>query len=163
MPSTTTLTITADQRAPIHRQAIQHLSGIGDVYGAYARGEYAVAVRFADEYVEDLLLLLLSDLGWAPDDSRESFELTMPADELTLVLRRLQGEAEDGLSEAEEWCAAEETEQVRSAYRRTREVCAELLSVLNRDHHREGGLGDNAVVDKVNELMNEAHRAECAF
>ncbi len=134
MPSTTTLTITADQRVPIYHQTILHLSGIGDVYGAYERAEYAVAVRFADEYIGDLLLL--ADLGWVPDDSRESFELTMPADELTLVLRRLQGEAEGGLSEPEERRAAEEAEEVRSAYQRTSEVCAELIAALYPDSGR---------------------------
>ena len=97
MPSTTTLTITVNQRAPIHRQAIQHLSGIGDVYVAYACGEYTAAERFADEYAQSLALL--ADLGWTPDHSRDSFELTMPAGELMETLRRLRGDAEAGLGD----------------------------------------------------------------
>lgn len=84
--NTTTLTITADQRAPIHRQAIQRLSGIGDVNLAIERGDYASAERLADEYAEDLALL--ADLGWAPGDSRDSFELTMRAGELMQTLQR---------------------------------------------------------------------------
>lgn len=132
--NTTTLTITADQRAPIHRQAIQRLSGIGDVNLAIERGDYASAERLADEYAEDLALL--ADLGWAPGDSRDSFELTMRAGELMQTLQRLRGDAEAGLGEPEARRAAEEAAKVRAAYERTAEVCSELIATLDRDPGR---------------------------
>ena len=134
--NTTTLTITADQRAAVHRQAIQHISGIGDVFGAYERGAYTDAERFADEYAQSLALL--ADLGWTPDDSRDSFELTMPAGELMETLRRLRGDAEAGLGEPEARRAEEEAAKVRAAYARTAEVCSELIASLDRDPGPEG-------------------------
>jgi hypothetical protein len=126
---TTTLTITADQRSAIYRQVTQHLSGIGDVNLAYEGGQYDGAERLADEYAQDLALL--ADLGWPPDDPRESFELKMPAAELERVLRRLHREAEDGLGEPEERRAAAEAAEVRTAYARTAEVCSDLIAELS--------------------------------
>jgi hypothetical protein len=122
------LIIDADQRRAIHRQVIQHLSGIGDVYASYVIGDVDDAERFGAEYAEDLRLL--EDLGWPPDDERRSFELTMPGDELVVVFNRLRGEAKEGLDEPDERRAAEETEEVRANYERTAEVCAELTEIL---------------------------------
>ena len=129
--NTENLIITVDQRRAIHRQVIQHLSGIGDVYQGYANGGIADAERFGGEYAEDLRLL--EDLGWAPDDDRDSFELTMPGEKLLAVLARLHGEAEEGMGGPEEGRAAEEAEEVRVNYERTAEVCAELLASVRQE------------------------------
>jgi hypothetical protein len=94
VPSTT-LTIDAGQRKALHAQIAQHLSGIGDVFVAYGHGNFADAERLGEEFADDLLML--DDLGWAPDDSRDSFELKMPAEELAQTLRRLRSDAEGGL------------------------------------------------------------------
>jgi len=125
----TTLTITPDQRAAIHCQLTQHLSGIGDVSLAYLGGQYEGAERLAGEYAQDLALL--ADLGWAPDDARESFELTMPADELERALRRLHSDAEAGLSNPEARRAEAENAEVLTAYARTAEVCSDLIAELS--------------------------------
>lgn len=128
------LIIDADHRRAIHRQVIQHLSGIGDVYQAYAEGVITDAERFGAEYAEDLRLF--EDLGWSPDDERRSFELTLSAEELVLILRRLESEAKEGLDEPEERRAAEEAAEVRTNYEHTAEVCAELMDRIREDAAR---------------------------
>jgi hypothetical protein len=133
---TTTLNITPDQRAAIYRQVIQHLSGIGDVNLAYEGGQYDGAERLGDEYAQDLTLL--ADLGWAPDDPRESFELKMPADDLERALRRLHGDAESGLGNPEVRRAAAEDAEVRTGYERTAEVCSDLIAELSSRGERDG-------------------------
>lgn len=129
MPSNT-LTIDADQRATLHRQVVQHLSGIGDVYVAYAQGEFADAERLGEGFAEDLQML--DGLGWAPVDPRDSFELRMPAEELTQTLTRLRSEVEGGLDQPEERRARTEAEEVADHYRRTKSVCTELLAALGQ-------------------------------
>jgi hypothetical protein len=129
----TTLTITGPQRAAIYRQVIQNLSGIGDVYGEYVAGNIAVAESLADDFVDDLRLL--EDIGWSPEDPRESFELTVAADELVSMLRRLCEEVKDGLDDPDQGRAEEEAAKVRADYERTGEVCAELIGAL-RDRQR---------------------------
>jgi hypothetical protein len=123
-----TLTISADQRGPIHRQVIQHLSGIGDVYGEYVAGNRALAERLAHDFVADLRLL--EDIGWFAEDPRGSFVLTMAPDELAPLLERLREEVKDGLGDPDQRRAEEEAAKVRADYERTGEVCAELLGAL---------------------------------
>lgn len=134
--STTTLTITADQRGPIYRQVTQHLSGIGDVNGAFERGDFPYAKQLADEFAEDIALL--ADLGWEPEDRRESFDLTMPAGELMQVLQRVKCEAEAGLGEPDERRAEQEAARVRSNYEATASTCEELIGDLYRDPRERG-------------------------
>lgn len=134
--NTTTLTITADQRGPIYRQVTQHLSGIGDVNGAFERGDFPYAKQLAVEFAEDVALL--ADLGWEPEDRRESFDLKMPAGELMQVLQRLKGEAEAGLGEPDERRAEQEAAQVRSNYEETASTCEELIGDLYRDPGERG-------------------------
>lgn len=56
MPSTT-LTITGPQRAALHRQVIQNLSGIGDVYLLYEARSFADVAALGRNFAEDLRLL----------------------------------------------------------------------------------------------------------
>lgn len=129
--NTTTLSITAEQRGPLYRQVAQHISGIADVNGAYECGDFIYAKQLGDEYAEDVALL--ADLGWDPDDPRESFELKMPAGELLQVLQRLRNEAEAGIGDPGETRAAAEAARVNGNYERTTSVCSELINDLYRD------------------------------
>ncbi len=74
-------------REAIYEEVVNHLSGLGDVHINLRQGDYAAAKRLRREFEEDLRLL--DDLGWAKDERAESFELTMPNDELARVIRRL--------------------------------------------------------------------------
>lgn len=53
----------------------------------FQQGDYATAQRLRREFEEDMRLL--DDLGWAEDDTAESYELTMPLDQFARAMRRL--------------------------------------------------------------------------
>jgi hypothetical protein len=127
MPSTT-LTIGAGERAALYAQAIQNLSGIADVLMHYERGEFGTARQLANRAAQDIRLL--NDLGWVPEDSRKTFDLRMPVDELIATLGRLGEEAEGGLGEPDECRAQSEDERTRQRYRSTAGVCRELIALI---------------------------------
>jgi hypothetical protein len=81
------IAIDRQQRDAIYEEVTNHLTGLGDVHINIRQGDYAAAQRLRREFEEDLRLL--DDLGWAEDEPAESFELTMPTDELARVIRRL--------------------------------------------------------------------------
>ena len=97
MPSTT-IEISREQRQPLHRLVTQHISGIGDVYLMIEHGDFATAERFGLEFGEDIQML--NDLGWNPEDARDTYSLTQPRHELIEALKRLRLDAEDGLDRA---------------------------------------------------------------
>lgn len=99
MPSTT-IEISRAQRQPLHRLVTQHISGIGDVYLMIEQGDFATAERFGLGFGEDIRML--NDLGWDPDDARDSYSLTQPRHELIEALKRLRLDAEDGLDAPED-------------------------------------------------------------
>jgi hypothetical protein len=111
MPSTT-ITISREQRDPLHRLVTQHISGIGDVDMKLSAGDFIAAERLGLEYSEDIRMLDVLD--WDPEDERDSFDLTLPPHDLMEALKRLQHDAEDGLSEKEELRARLSALQVRS-------------------------------------------------
>ena len=128
MPNTT-ITITREQRQPLHRLVTQHISGIGDVDMKLSADDFAAAERLGLEYSEDIRML--NDLGWDPDDERESFDLTLPQHDLMEALKRLRHDAEDGLSEKEEQRAREEADEVKAYFERALDVCRELIDTLD--------------------------------
>jgi hypothetical protein len=72
-----TATITKDQRDGLYELVRHHLYSIEDLWIAFGRSrDYATAERLGIEFGEDFRLL--ADIGWAADDDRKSFELTMP-------------------------------------------------------------------------------------
>jgi hypothetical protein len=81
------IAIDRKQREAIYEEVTDHLSGLGDVHITLRQGDHVTAQRLRREFDQDLRLL--DDLGWAEDEPGESFELTMPADELARVIRRL--------------------------------------------------------------------------
>jgi hypothetical protein len=90
-----TLKIVASQRDALYEQVRNHLAGLGDVVVALeCQKDYATAERLAIEFGEDFRLM--ADLGWQPQDGRDTVELTMPPHDLMEVAKRLRDEAHGG-------------------------------------------------------------------
>ena len=69
------------------------LGSIGDVWIALELSkDFDAAQRLGTEVAGDIRLL--NDIGWAPEQRRAVFELTMPTHKLSALLIRLRGEAE---------------------------------------------------------------------
>jgi hypothetical protein len=129
MPSTT-ITIGREQRQTLHRLVTQHMSGIGDVYLMIEAGDFATAERYGLEYGEDLRML--DDLGWDPDDARDSYPLTLPSDELIEALKRLRQDAEGGLNPPEDAQRSRAEYDERLEYfKRACDLCTELIDGLD--------------------------------
>jgi hypothetical protein len=128
MPSTT-ITISREQRDSLHRLVTQHISGIGDVDMKLSAGDFIAAERLGLEYSEDIRML--DDLGWDPEDERDSFDLTLPPHDLMEALKRLRHDAEDGLSEKEEQRAREESDEVKAYFESARDICGDLIDALD--------------------------------
>jgi hypothetical protein len=143
MPSTT-IEISHEQRRPLHRLVTQHISGIGDVYLMIEHGDFATAERFGLEFGEDIRML--NDLGWDPDDARDSYALTQPRHELIEALKRLRLDAEDGLDAPEdERRKREEYDELVEYFTRARDLCAELIDALDT---RVGGSSVSLTIDR---------------
>lgn len=127
MPATTT--IDRDQRQGLYALVRNHLTSIEDFWLAlHRRGDFATAERLGREFAADFRLL--QDIGWGESDERETFDLTMPAQELVELLKRLHDEAR-ALAETGELARLhrEDTEAARS-HQLAYETCRELLSEL---------------------------------
>jgi hypothetical protein len=76
------LTLTREQRDAIYEVALNHLTGIGDVWTAIEkRATTTPARRLGRTFAEDLRLL--DDLGWAENTGRQATDLTMRPGELS--------------------------------------------------------------------------------
>ena len=137
MPGTTTTTISSEQRLGIYTVVRNHLGGLNDVWVELEmRKDFANAERLSLEFVEDVRLL--EDIGWDPDDRRETFELTMPCEDLMELLRRLREEAETLLGESPtERKSREEDEETNRRIRLGAAACEVKLDEL--DPPRSGG------------------------
>ena len=128
MPTTTTVTRT--QRAGIYELVRNHLAGIGDVAIVLENGDYATAERLGIEFAEDVDLL--ADIGWRPDEERESFELTMLVYDLAELLNRLHDEAERVLAGSQsERCAREEDEASEALLLTGLDACEKVLAAID--------------------------------
>jgi hypothetical protein len=130
MPGTT-ITIDRDQRAGIYELVCNHLYSIDDLWTALGRSrDYATAERLGLEFGEDFRLL--HDIGWAAEDDRESFELTVPRHDLMELLKRLHGEAEHVLAGSPtEREAAEDDARANERFLAGRDACEALLADLD--------------------------------
>jgi len=126
MPGTT-ITISGAQRDGLYELVRNHLGSVGDLWDALERDkDFATAARLGLEFGEDFSLL--EDIGWGEDESRESFELTMPVHDLTELLKRLHGEAEQVLvGKGSERQAREDERATEERYLRGLDACEELL------------------------------------
>jgi len=107
------------------------LYSIDDLWIALGRSrDYATAERLALEFGEDFRLL--ADIGWAADDDRKSFELTMPPLDLTELLRRLHAEADKVLVESgTEREASEEDARTDERFQIGHDACEKVLVDLD--------------------------------
>jgi hypothetical protein len=95
-----TATIDRHQRDGLYELIRNHLGSVGDLWRALEdEKDFAKAERLGHQFAEDIRLL--ADIGWEVEDDRESFELTMPPQELTPALMRLHDEAAAVLSGSE--------------------------------------------------------------
>jgi hypothetical protein len=86
-----TITIDRERRDAIYEELLTELSGSGDVWTQLRTGKYEEARR-TRRRLEDAMRLL-DDLGWEPDQDRETFDLTMPQADLARALRVLSDNA----------------------------------------------------------------------
>jgi hypothetical protein len=91
------ITLTRVQRDAIRDDLIAELGALSDLPMLLNQGDYAAARRLRQR-VEGYLRLL-DDLGWGASDPGETFELTMPLDQLERTIRDLQGSTAGSLSE----------------------------------------------------------------
>jgi len=132
VPETTT-TINREQRDGLYELVRNHLGSVGDLWHALEHErDFAKAARLGLEFSEDFELL--EDIGWGEDESRESFELTMPVHDLMEVLRRLHAEAATVLAGAE----GEEDAETNERFRRGAGACQRVLTDL------DSGAGERA-------------------
>lgn len=135
MPATT-ITISSDQREGLYELVCNHLGSVGDLWDALERDkDFATAARLGLEFGEDFELL--EGIGWAADEGRESFELTMPVHDLTELLKRLHDEAEEVLvGKGTERQAREDDRATEERYLRGLDACEELLVTLDESESR---------------------------
>jgi len=126
-----TATITKEQRDGLYELVRHHLYSIDDLWTAFGRSrDYATAERLAIEFGEDFRLL--TDIGWPADDSRKSFELTMPSLDLTELLRRLHAEAKKVLVESgTEQEASEDDARTDQRFQVGHDACEKVMADLD--------------------------------
>jgi hypothetical protein len=127
----TTITISRQQRDGLYELVRNDLGSVGDLFDALeTEKDYGAAERLGIEFGEDFRLL--QDLGWRPDEARETFELTIPPHDLMEVLQRLRGDAEKLLRESPaERRSREEDEATNERFRVGRDTCTALLTDLD--------------------------------
>ena len=89
------MSITSDreQRAVLWTDLVADLTGIGDVYGALAAGEWGKAKELRHRFEADMRLL--DDIGWGREDIHsDTYAITVEADALRRVFVRLHDDAE---------------------------------------------------------------------
>jgi hypothetical protein len=121
-----TPTISAEQGGALYEQIVGGLSGIGDVWIAFAAEDYEVAERLGRQY-SDELRILSDDLGWGRRH-KGPIQLSAPSDVLQRALRRLRDAAV-----AEDAGLDQERQALRESERRTRlvvETCSQVLAEL---------------------------------
>lgn len=135
MPTTTT--ISGEERDVLYTLIRDHLNGLGgDIRLAMERQrDFIYAARLGRDLRRDVRML--DDLGWPEEDDREAVELTMPAEELTELLRRLHDEATASLTDPP---MIREEQELEERHKRRSHLaqgaCARLLVEL---HERGGG------------------------
>jgi hypothetical protein len=130
------ITIDRDQRDGLYELVRNHLGSIEDFWVALERTEdFATAERLGLEFAEDFRLL--DDIGWRPEEGRETFELSMPSHDLLELLRRLHGEAAALLAESDaEAQASREDAETSRRFQCGYETCEGVLAEL--DPRRRG-------------------------
>lgn len=127
MPATT-ITINREQRDGLYELVRNHLGSVGDLWVALEQTkDFAKAEQLGHELAEDFRLM--ADIGWAEDEGRERFELTMPPHDLMEALQRLHGEAGVVLAGSE--ASSDEDAATNERFRRGYEACERALAELD--------------------------------
>jgi hypothetical protein len=131
MPETA-ITIDRDQRDGLYELVRNHLGSIEDFWIALERRkDFDAAERLGEQLAQDFRLL--RDIGWSEHDVRKSYLLTMRANELADLLRRLRDEATHVLIESgTEAQASREDAIVNQRFRSGYETCEKVLPDLVR-------------------------------
>jgi hypothetical protein len=129
----TTIRIDRDQREALHRLLRDRLTdNLLDSGLMVKRRDFVAAERFGNEFAADVRLL--NDLGWDPGDRRETFAVTIPAEEILATLWRLRVAAEGGIEEPEDVRRGRaEDDGVLVHFTRARDVCVELINRLGSE------------------------------
>jgi hypothetical protein len=123
----TTITINREQRDGLYELVRNHLGSVGDLFDALERDrDFVTAERLGLEFGEDFRLL--EDIGWAEDEGRASFELTLSAHDLMELLQRLHGEAGMVLAGAG---VSREDAETNERFRQGYEACEKVLTEVD--------------------------------
>jgi hypothetical protein len=127
----THITITAAQRDALYEQALEHLSGIADLWTAITHEDFETADRLGLEFADELRLIL-HNLGWGYGPVEKEVELTLPTEDLHRIFARFLKRA-TSLREFEEQDHTEETPQrFRARSRLVTDACEQVLGVVSR-------------------------------
>jgi hypothetical protein len=142
------ITITRTHRDPLREALLLDLIDVDEIGKFIGSQRMTEARGYRDRFMRDMRLL--DDLGWEESDSRQSFELTMPALELKALIGYLREVAEAELRfwsedlafSPDPWMSAEEISELKLGARAhidvdldTMAACgAVLYSLRDRDH-----------------------------
>jgi hypothetical protein len=127
MPSS--IKIAAHQRDALYELLRDRISAVGDIWTALDRNEdYATAERLATRFGEDFRLM--RDLGWDPNDDRETVELTVPPLDLMRIAKRLRDDARGGIAGLEEERDSVGPPEFIEGFRVVRETCEDILMAV---------------------------------
>lgn len=127
MPSS--IKIAAHQRDALYELVRDGLSAVGDIWKVIdCQEDYATAERLATRFGEDFRLM--RDLGWNPDDDRETVELTMAPLDLMRIAKRLRDDARGGIAGLEEERDSVGPPQFIEGFRIVQETCEDILMAV---------------------------------
>ena len=122
------IAIATHQRDALYELVLDRLSGVGDISTELDNKDYAAAERIATRFSEDFRLM--RDLGWDPNDDRETVELTLPPLELMRIAKRLRDDARGGIAGLEEERDSVGPPKFIEGYRIVREACEDILMAV---------------------------------
>ena len=121
--------ISGKQRGALYELVCNHLAGIDELWLAFGeQRDYETAAKLGRAYRADLRLL--EDIGWDPEDSGESFPLTMTAGELVPLLQRLREEARELLAADSNRSSREEDDSANARFAAGKRVCEAIIASL---------------------------------
>jgi len=121
------MTINRPYRDALYDGLMTDLTAHDDIFTCLRNDETANAKRLHRRFKAELRLL--DDLGWEREPEAESFELTMPPQQLRPIIERVYWSAVSGLSNAPE----ELTHECLANLNEATVACPEMLARLSDD------------------------------